>query len=80
MVTLNSIDNYSSSTLTRHLINKMTKIETLQLSNEYLFHLLKYSLIVQMLSKQIKSLHIRFSINRLIFEDLIRISNVFATN
>ncbi len=77
---LSSQSTYPSATFTRRLLNKMPKIDTLRLSYDYLQHLLRSPLIVRILTKEIRSLSIRFSSHCLVPEDIIRIGNVFATN
>jgi hypothetical protein len=69
-----------SSTLVRRLLNKMSKMNTIRLSFDYLICLMKSPLITQILTKQISSLCIQFY-NRLpVIEDMIRIVNIFSSN
>ena len=69
---------YPSSTLARRLLDKLPKLNRLEISYTYLLCLLKSPLIVKLLSKKIDSLSIVFDTDTPMLPDIIRILNIFA--
>jgi hypothetical protein len=69
---------YPSTTLTRRLLDKLPKVNQLELSYNYLLCLLKSPLIVQILTRKIGTLNIIFDSDPPMLPDMIRILNVFS--
>lgn len=69
-----------SAILAHYLLSKLPKVNTLRLSYNYLFNLLKSPLIVQILTKQIVSLCIQIYNNLPGIDDIHTILNIFSSN
>ncbi|CAF4667406.1 unnamed protein product, partial [Rotaria sp. Silwood2] len=72
--------NYPSRTLVYCLLNKMPNVCKLTLSYNYLLDLFNSSIVVEILTKQIRILSINFNSDPPLLEDIIRILNTFSTN
>lgn len=69
---------YPSTILARRLLDKLPKINRLELTCDYLLCLLKSPLTVKLLSKKIDSLTIEFKTDPPVLPDMIRILKVFS--
>ncbi len=69
---------YPPTTLARRLLDKMPKVYRLELPYNYLLDLLKSPLIIQLLSKKIKTLYLIFDTDPPLLPDIIRILKIFS--